>query len=255
MAEIIGVAASATQLGTACFSLIDVLRKIKGGASTLKRYHEQLQELQSLSTCISQNPLLQTPEIGTQTRALLSLIDNNCITSLLSKGRLLRTWGLLYKEQDLLDIFVRLERQKSTLSLAIEEIQSKTLYQIQTDIQNMADKKTTYTGKAQPGDKNEPEILVEGGTCENPSLTIHINPINLQYNRMLADIQSALVLQNPMVSTLSLVNSIMGSSANTNEPKDPSCSGRRGPQWNNCKAGPGRPSREQTSLQDQRQTV
>ena len=239
MAEIIGVAASATQLGTACFSLIDVLRKIKGGASTLKRYHEQLQELQSLSTCISQNPLLQTPEIGIQTRALLSLIDNNCVTSLLSKGRLLRTWGLLYKEQDLLDIFVKLERQKSTLSLTIEEIQSKTLYQIQSDIQNMADKKTTYTGKAQTGDKNQPKILVEDGTCEKPSLNIQISPIDLLYNRMAADIQSALTLQNPMLSPLSLVNSIIGSSANMNEGKDPSSSDRRGPQWNNCKAGPG----------------
>ncbi|KAF5570579.1 hypothetical protein FPHYL_1093 [Fusarium phyllophilum] len=141
MAEILGVAASASQLGGACFSLIDVMRKIKGGASTLKRYHEQLQELQSLSTSISENPLLQTPEIGTQTDALLFIINNNCLNSLLRKGRVFRTWGFLYKEQDLLDIFVRLERQKSNLSLAIEQIQSRTLYQIQTDIQIMSGKK------------------------------------------------------------------------------------------------------------------
>ncbi|KAG4262100.1 hypothetical protein FPRO03_10973 [Fusarium proliferatum] len=141
MAEILGVAASATQLGVACFSLIDVMRKIKGGASTLKRYHEQLQELQSISTSISENPLLQTPEIGTQTDALLFIINNNCLNSLLRKGRVLRTWGFLYREQDLLDIFVRLERQKSNLSLAIEQIQSKALYQIQTDIQVMSEKR------------------------------------------------------------------------------------------------------------------
>lgn len=141
MAEIVGVAASASQLGVACFSLIDVMRKIKGGASTLKRYHEQLQELQSLSTSISENPLLQTPEIGTQTDALLFIINNNCLNPLLRKGRVLRTWGFLYKEQDLLDIFVRLERQKSNLSLAIEQIQSRALYQIQTDIQIMSGKK------------------------------------------------------------------------------------------------------------------
>ncbi|KAF5644995.1 uncharacterized protein FTJAE_2619 [Fusarium tjaetaba] len=142
MAEILGVAASASQLGLACFSLIDVMRKIKGGASTLKRYNEQLQELQSLSTSISENPLLQTPEIGTQTDALLYIINNNCLNSLLRKSRVLRTWGFLYREQDLLDIFVRLERQKSNLSLAIEQIQSKALYQIQTDIQVMAEKKS-----------------------------------------------------------------------------------------------------------------
>ncbi|KAH6969478.1 hypothetical protein DER45DRAFT_51244 [Fusarium avenaceum] len=150
MAEIIGVAASATQLGIACFSLIDIVRKIKGGASTLKRYHEQLQELQSISTCISQNPLLQTAEIGSQTDALLYIINNNRINSLLRKGRVLRTWGFLYREQDLLDIFVRLERQKSNLSLAIEQIQSKALYQIQTDIQNMAEKNTDKMDEKKP---------------------------------------------------------------------------------------------------------
>ncbi|WZH42905.1 uncharacterized protein QYS62_003903 [Fusarium acuminatum] len=150
MAEIIGVAASATQLGIACFSLIDIVRKIKGGASTLERYYEQLQELQSISTCISQNPLLQTAEIGIQTDALLYIINNNRINSLLRKGRVLRTWGFLYREQDLLDIFVRLERQKSNLSLAIEQIQSKTLYQIQTDIQNMAEKNTDKKDEKKP---------------------------------------------------------------------------------------------------------
>ncbi|KAG5665342.1 hypothetical protein KAF25_009467 [Fusarium avenaceum] len=155
MAEIIGVAASATQLGIACFSLIDIVRKIKGGASTLERYYEQLQELQSISTCISQNPLLQTAEIGTQTDALLYIINNNCINSLLRKGRLLRTWGFLYREQDLLDIFVRLERQKSNLSLAIEQIQSQALYQIQTDIRNMAEWNTDNMDERNTDDMDE----------------------------------------------------------------------------------------------------
>ncbi|SPJ88030.1 uncharacterized protein FTOL_12499 [Fusarium torulosum] len=165
MAEIIGVAASATQLGIACFSLIDIMRKIKGGASTLERYHEQLQELQSLSTCISQNPLLQTAEIGTQTDALLSIINNNCINSLLRKGRVLRTWGFLYREQDLLDIFVRLERQKSNLSLAIEQIQSQALYQIQTDIQNMAEKNTDNMNEKKPSDyRRASRTLVHGAS-------------------------------------------------------------------------------------------
>ncbi|KAH7220734.1 hypothetical protein BKA60DRAFT_455926, partial [Fusarium oxysporum] len=165
MAEILGVAASASQLGVACFSLIDVMRKIKGGASTLKRYHEQLQELQSLSTSISENPLLQTPEIGTQTDALLFIINNNCLNSLLRKSRVLRTWGFLYREQDLVDIFVRLERQKSNLSLAIEQIQSKALYQIQTDIQpppahgnaSTPDRNDSSTSKPMKHNERKPE--------------------------------------------------------------------------------------------------
>jgi hypothetical protein len=181
MAEIIGVAASATQLGIACFSLIDIVRKIKGGASTLERYHEQLQELQSLSTCISQNPLLQTPEIGTQTDALLSIINNNRINSLLRKGRVLRTWGFLYREQDLLDIFVRLERQKSNLSLAIEHIQSQALYQIQTDIQNMAEKNTDNMEEKKPSDYQRARgtLVYSASSGYTASSNTHFGPYEL----------------------------------------------------------------------------
>lgn len=235
MAEIIGVAASATQLGTACFSLIDVLRKIKGGASTLKRYHEQLQELQSLSTCISQNPLLQTPEIGIQTRALLSLIDNNCITSLLSKGRLLRTWGLLYKEQDLLDIFVRLERQKSTLSLAIEEIQSKTLYQIQTDIQNMAEKSAVGDSTAHSHNQTEPKISCQSESPQNPFVIDWTSSPDTQCIPR----TTAQVPPNDIISYLALYISKMASSTNANEKPDARSPDNGGATWTGCTADPG----------------
>ncbi|RBR26710.1 uncharacterized protein FIESC28_00493 [Fusarium coffeatum] len=103
----------------------------------------------------------------------------------------------------------------------------------------MADKKTTYAKKAHPEDKSEKEIIIEGGTPGHPSLTIHISSFDLQCSGTLAEIQTALALQNRMNSPLNLVNSAMASSSNTNEPKDPRSSGRRGPQWNNCKAGPG----------------
>lgn len=235
MAEIIGVAASATQLGTACFSLIDVLRKIKGGASTLKRYHEQLQELQSLSTCISQNPLLQTPEIGIQTRALLSLIDNNCITPLLSKGRLLRTWGLLYKEQDLLDIFVRLERQKSTLSLAIEEIQSKTLYQIQTDIQNMAEKRAVGDSTAHSHDETEPKIRCQSESPQNPVVIDWTSSPDTQCIPR----TTAPVPLNDIISYLALYIPNMASSTKANEKSDAKSPDNDGTTWIGCKADPG----------------
>ncbi|KAG7402528.1 hypothetical protein Forpe1208_v017147 [Fusarium oxysporum f. sp. rapae] len=111
---------------------------MKGGRSTLKDYHKQLQELQILSTTISKNPLLQTPEIGAQTDALLRTIENNCLASLQKRGRVFLALGLWYKEQDIIDIFVNLERQKSSLSLAIELIQSKALSEIQTDIRAMS---------------------------------------------------------------------------------------------------------------------
>ena len=235
MAEIIGVAASATQLGTACFSLIDVLRKIKGGASTLKRYHEQLQELQSLSTCISQNPLLQTPEIGYQTTSLLSLIDNNCITSLLKKGRFLRTWGLLYREQDLLDIFTTLDRQKSTLSLAIEEIQSKTLYQIQIDIQNMAEKKAVGDSTALCHDETEPKMSYQSERPHNPSVTDWTSSTNTQCIPRTTDVGPL----NDIASHLTLSISNMVSSAIANRTVDVGSFDKSGATWTTCQAGPG----------------
>lgn len=244
MAEIIGVAASATQLGAACFHLIDLTKKIKGGASTLKRYHGQLQELQSISTCISQNPLLQTPEIGTQTIALLSIINNNCINSLLTKGRFLRTWGFLYREQDLLDIFVRLERQKSNLSLSIGQIQSRALYQIQNDIQLMADKKSQQSLTAGTSSGVGPSVIT--------SLTPPPSPTTVQIPA-----ESRLPDQYPQpdFTPRSKMNpSPSQSSSDSQVPTRPSVNqlspecdqsdrsnpgGTMGPQWINPRAGPG----------------
>lgn len=134
MAEIVGVAASATQLAVMCVSLLDLMKKIKGGSSTLKRYHQQLNELRSVSESISTNPLLQTPEVESHTQTLLAIIDDNSLSHLLRKGRLLRTLGFLHKERDLLDSFSSLERHKTNLSLLIEDIQARTLHQIQSDI-------------------------------------------------------------------------------------------------------------------------
>lgn len=138
MAEIVGVAASATQLAVMCVSLLDLMKKIKGGSSTLKRYHQQLNELRSVSESISTNPLLQTPEVESHTQTLLAIIDDNSLSHLIRQGRLLRTLGLLHKERDLLDAFSSLERHKTNLSLLIEDIQSRALYQIQGDIKVIA---------------------------------------------------------------------------------------------------------------------
>ncbi|PNP81639.1 hypothetical protein FNYG_04665 [Fusarium nygamai] len=251
MAEILGVAASASQLGVACFSLIDVMRKIKGGASTLKRYHEQLQELQSLSTSISENPLLQTPEIGTQTDALLFIINNNCLNSLLRKGRVLRTWGFLYREQDLLDIFVRLERQKSNLSLAIEQIQSRTLYQIQTDIQIMSGKKEQSPPTQGAVFRTASSVLVRRDSSNSTyTSTTEGTVIDLgALNKSLADMRAAVSPQYTMPQTKTLP---MTEEESFGHPQTQSYTsyeqsgthyykidGSSGPQWFNAYAGPG----------------
>jgi hypothetical protein len=246
MAEIIGVAASATQLGVACFSLIDIIRKIKGGASTLKRYHKQLQDLQSISTCISENPLLQTPEIGIQTEALLSTINNNCINPLLRKGRLLRIWGLLYREQDLLETFVTLDRQKSTLSLAIEHIQSKALYQIQNDIQVMAGQDSQNAPADGAGSMDKPGAVVckKSPTYTSPSAVQSPEELQL-FNLYIRSLVPPELQMNPSPSQSS--SNRQGpteppktrpspSSDHTNERKSGDTTG---PQWINPVAGHG----------------
>ncbi|SCO88022.1 uncharacterized protein FRV6_12149 [Fusarium oxysporum] len=251
MAEILGVAASASQLGFACFSLIDVMRKIKGGESTLKRYHEQLQELQNLSTSISENPLLQTPEIGTQTDALLFIINNNCLNSLLRKGRVLRTWGFIYKEQDLLDIFVRLERQKSNLSLAIEQIQSRALYQIQTDIHIMSEKKGPSPSIQGNASRTVSGVLVRRDSSNTTyTSSTQATAIDLEtINKSLADIRAAASPQymmqptktSPTTDEQSFGNSQPQSSTNYGQYGTHSyrLDSDSGPQWINPFAGPG----------------
>ncbi|KAM0350327.1 hypothetical protein ACHAP4_009892 [Fusarium culmorum] len=234
MAEIIGVAASALQLGAACCSLIDILRKIKGCATVLRQYYDQLQVLQNLSTSICENPLLQTPEIGTQTKALLSTINDNCINYLLRKGKILRAWGFLYREQDLLDIFVTLERQKSTLSLAIHQIQSKALYQIQTDIKRMTSNKVVEETTTKSKHGNLLEQLLRNGAFENSSyLQKEIGPINVSRSRSPAMSQVALVHQadsRPTTATLPARSSVVndfGTKVND------------GLRWNGCIADQG----------------
>lgn len=138
MAEIIGAVAAAAQLSAACLSLIDFTKRIKGASSTLRKYHEQLQELRSLSDNISRNPLLQTGEVESHTRNLLSILSQNNLGPLLRKGRFLRTLYFLHQDRAISNLFSDLEKQKATLSLIINDIQSRALHQIQADIKTMA---------------------------------------------------------------------------------------------------------------------
>lgn len=138
MAEVIGVVAAATQLAGVCLGLLDLTRKIKGASPALRDYQVQLQELRNLSEAISQNPLLQTPEVGAHTDSLLAVVNDNNLQPLIARRRFLRTWAFIYKDQELSNIFGALERRKSSLSLVIHNLQAQALHQIQSDIHVMA---------------------------------------------------------------------------------------------------------------------
>lgn len=138
MAEVLGVVGVAAQLSSICFSLIERLKKIKGASSTLQKYHNQLQELSFISDCISNNPLLQTPEINRLTESLVSLIRQTCLANILKRHRLVRVFFLVQNESDLARTFQALERQKLSLCLSIEQVQARTLHQIQVDVAALA---------------------------------------------------------------------------------------------------------------------
>lgn len=137
MAEVLGVVSAATQLASLCGSLLSLLKKIKSWPSTLQSYQIQLRDISLLSTSIAHNPLLQTLEIESLTQSLLALLSKANLSSLLQKHKVFRVWYLLFKEQDLLDTLSAVERQKLSLCLSIESIQSIALYEIRTDIQSM----------------------------------------------------------------------------------------------------------------------
>ncbi|KAK1703993.1 hypothetical protein BDP67DRAFT_584148 [Colletotrichum lupini] len=140
MAEIVGVAAAASQLAVSCFAILELMKKIKDVPSALKDYQTHLQELCDLSTSISLNPLLQTKEIGSQTLSLQAIVNQYDIESILSRSRLLQSLGFLRKERDLKNTLNILERRKSHLSLIIHNIEASTLHQIQSDIRVMANR-------------------------------------------------------------------------------------------------------------------
>jgi len=161
MAEIIGVVASAVQITTCCGSILEFLRKIKVGSSTLRLYQQQLQELRGILESISRNPLLQTEEIATYTRSILTTIYDSDLQSLQRKRRIYRTWDYIWKDRDLVELFCVLEKKKTALLLCIEDVQAKTLHDICINLK--AVKMTDMTPPSTPRISTETKTGGNGG--------------------------------------------------------------------------------------------
>jgi predicted nuclease of predicted toxin-antitoxin system len=155
MAEVLGAVASASQLAVLTMGLLNTVRKIKGASETLRKYQQQLQEVQVLSESISRNPLLQTPDVDFHTRSILVSISQNNLERRLQRSWLSRTCTFLYKDRDLVDFFIVLDRQKSSLSLVIENIQSRALHQIQSDIRAMNTTSPPFENPSTPPDSDD----------------------------------------------------------------------------------------------------
>jgi hypothetical protein len=148
MAEVLGAVAAAAQLTATCLALIELTKQIKGRTSTLVNYQNQLLQLQHLSESISSNPLLQTPEIELHTRNIISLLSHQTLESSLSKGRVSQIILFFSQDRSIARLFIELERHKTTLSLVINEVQSRALHQIQNNLTTMSERRGTANTKA-----------------------------------------------------------------------------------------------------------
>ncbi|GJN84372.1 spc97 / spc98 family domain-containing protein [Purpureocillium lilacinum] len=137
MAEVVGVVGTAVQLGALCLSIAGGIQSIRKSTQTLQNYNKELEEVGELSRRISENPLLQTPEIERYTASLLALIQRTGLAAILSKQRLMRAFFLLHKQQELDNTFTALERQKANLSLTIDDITLRTVHQIHLNVSRL----------------------------------------------------------------------------------------------------------------------
>jgi hypothetical protein len=141
MAETFGVIAGASQLAMTCLSLIDLMKKIKGGPSALQNYQQKLEEVRNLSEAISENPLLQIPEVEVYTFALLSVVHNNGLKDILDKPRFLQSISFLHRQRQLSEAFQAIEREKSSLALVIHNQQARALHQMQSNMNRVNSQK------------------------------------------------------------------------------------------------------------------
>jgi hypothetical protein len=151
MAEILGAVAAAAQLTVTCLALMDITKRIKTRTSTLENYQKQLLQLQHISESISSNPLLQTPEIELYTRNIISLLSEHNLEPSLKRHRVSQIILFFSQDRTISRLFIDLERQKASLSLVVNEVQSRALHQIQSNISTMSDQRGTDKRKSGKG--------------------------------------------------------------------------------------------------------
>lgn len=128
--EALGAAAAALQLATQCFEALQIIEHIRVSGKLLKSYQSQLENLRQISSKIAENPLLHTKDITSHIKSILSVIEQQDLSSLLERGRLYRSWVFILRERSLTQHFNTLEHLKVTLILTIQERQSETLHDI-----------------------------------------------------------------------------------------------------------------------------
>lgn len=133
MAEILGTAAAALQLAGYCSSLWSALNSIRCASRTVRKYRQQLEELERLCYSIRANPLLWSEKIDTQIISIISSVANY-IDNKLGKWRALYYFKYIVERTEFAEFFRLLEADKSTLLLSISSISASLLYEIRADL-------------------------------------------------------------------------------------------------------------------------
>lgn len=137
--ESLGTAAAISQFLIQFIATVDLVKRIKGSSQSLKRYQEQLEDLQGLCEDISCNPALSTDEVQRETQSILHTIGSNKdVSSLLKKGRIYRSIAFILNERTFGDLFAILETKKTTLSLRVQSINCLALHDIRLHVASMS---------------------------------------------------------------------------------------------------------------------
>jgi hypothetical protein len=130
--EILGALAAASQLTEQGLKIADLYAKIRDAPESIRKQSVQVEQLIEIAKLVKHNPPLQT--------ALVESILRNCVSEaeklleILGKistaagdGRVKKLWKTLdgvTKEKRILALFANLEREKSSLAVCIEAIDS-----------------------------------------------------------------------------------------------------------------------------------
>ena len=162
--EILGLVASASQLAlysikiTTC--LAEICKRVQDAPVRIRQHSDQIRQLQSTVQLVQQNHLLQTAHVYAhinatleQAKTLSAILEQ--LTKDYSRGSIRKYWKILKasREKEILDIFDRLEKEKSALILCISVIQMDQLGQGIVKME-MAEKEARQNSAvAEKGDK------------------------------------------------------------------------------------------------------
>lgn len=134
--EVLGALAAASQLTEQglkiAFFISDLYSKIRDAPESIRKHSVQVEQLLGLARLIEHNPSLQTNPVESilhncvsEAEKLKETLANISTTAGDGTGRKLwKALGGLAEETRILELFANLEREKSSLTLCIEAINS-----------------------------------------------------------------------------------------------------------------------------------